>query len=151
MQFVEAESLADLRLNPPFRHVAETALRRAGQVLSQVMDPRLLVHYFVIADVAVAFAGHVDHASVGIVKGEKDSRGGIDHFAPERSTQILLRPQGVLAIWLARESGREEPTRIAQVDHFAGFAADVTSALLDHSPRPRLHDAQLLVFASCGQ
>ena len=95
--------------------------------------------------------GYVDHASVGIVVGNEDARRGVDHLGAQRIGQIVLAPDGVLAVRLARESRREQTARVAQEDDFARLAAHVTQSFLFDAPRARIDDAQLLVLAGGGQ
>ena len=151
VQLEEAEDLADGRVAPALGHETEAALRGSRQILRQVMDPRIVVDHFVVADVSVAFAGHVDHARVGVVVRDEDAGGRVDHFGAQRIAEIGLAPDGVLPVRLARESRRKQPARVAQVGHFAGFAADVAESFLLHPARAGIDDAQLLVLARGGQ
>ena len=115
------------------------------------MNPRIVVDHFVVADVAVAFAGHVDHARVGVVVRNQDSGRRVDHFGTQRITEIRLAPNGVLPIRLARESGGKQTARVTEESHFAGFTADVTQSFLLDSSGAGVDDAQLLVFTRGGQ
>ncbi len=94
---VEAEDLAAGRVAAALGHEAEAALRRSGQVLAQVVDPRLLVDDLVVADVAVALAGHVDHARVGVVEGHQDARRRVDRLHAQRRRQVVLSASNVPA------------------------------------------------------
>lgn len=84
VELIEAIDLALSRIQAALGHEAEPALRKAGDVLTNIIAPGRLVCYFVISDASVAFAGHVNHLRVVVIKGKEHARRRVNVLLTQR-------------------------------------------------------------------
>ena len=98
VQLEQPEDFTGVDVDSPLGQHSKALLRSARDELTEVADPRSLLHDLVVPHVAVPLACHVDHLGVRVIVGREHSAGGVDCLDLQGLLQVILAPDSILSV-----------------------------------------------------
>ena len=129
MQLEEPKNLADVNVDAPLGQHSKALLRCSRDELTEVADPRSLVHHLIVSHVPISLSRHIDHPGVGVKVGHQHPTGGVNVLNLQGLLQVLLAPHRILPVRVFREASREKVPSVADEDNLGGLGAGVGLAL----------------------
>lgn len=105
----------------------------------------MLVDDLVISDAAFTFAAQIQSLRFKIEERLQNAAGRIDFRCHERFANVMLIPNGILAIRVLGKAGRQD-SAVVQKDDFRLLGTIVCQSLRHYNASPRLDDAQKFIL-----